>query len=176
MNERYRLPVLDYVWLGLNRTCFFTKVDLCLVFWPSALGQEPNFLTTCISFERFHWLRLSYRQLVQRVFSVSDGSDETHPSTDRGIQWGTERQNAFYRIKKAISIPPILFHYRPDSPVRVQCSFIHLGLGAVLIKMQGQLITVFAVAFARKIYPQIEKKVLDVVFSFERFHSYTYVG
>lgn len=70
---------------------------------------------------------------------------------------------------------PVLSHYDPCSELSIQCGGSESGLGAALlqnaqpIKYESKALTE-----TEKSYAQIEKQMLAIVFSLERFNQYTF--
>ena len=48
-------------------------------------------------------------------------------------KWGEEQQNAFEKLKKALSSINILVHYDPDLPLKVDCDASSIGIWAVML-------------------------------------------
>jgi transposase InsO family protein len=90
-------------------------------------------------------------------------------------EWSEVQESAFNELKSMISSTPVLAYYDPDKDLEIQCDSSQSGLGAAL--MQGGC----PIAYASKAltpteerYAQIEKEMLAIVFSMDKFRQYTY--
>ena len=95
---------------------------------------------------------------------------------DTEYEWSYEQEQAFQEIKAILTKDggPVLRLFDVRKPVRISYDASPTGLGAVLL--QG----VFQVAYASRSltkaesrYAQIEKELVAVQFSLERFNQYT---
>ena len=87
--------------------------------------------------------------------------------------WETQQDEAFQKLKKMITVAPVLKYYDVKEETTIQSDASEKGLGATLLH-QGQ-----PVAFASRAlnkseqnYAQIEKECLAIVFACERFNQY----
>ena len=96
---------------------------------------------------------------------------------DTEFEWSYEQDQAFQEIKAILTKDggPALRFFDVRKPVRISCDASPTGLGAVLLQSG------FPVAYASRSlteaesrYAQIEKELLAVQFSLERFNQYTY--
>ena len=93
------------------------------------------------------------------------------------FQWSFEQQKAFQNIKDTLAMDegPVLKFFDVSKPVTISCDASPTGLGAVLLQ-HG-----YPVAYASRSltetesrYAQIQKELLAVQFSLDRFHQYVY--
>ena len=109
---------------------------------------------------------------------LSDILEPLRRPMDKGTEWCwlNIRQQAFDRMKKALTSTTVLQYYDVKKPVCVQCDASDGGLGAGLL--QDGLPVVYAsralTATERK-YAQIEKELFAIVFACEKFDQYVYV-
>lgn len=89
--------------------------------------------------------------------------------------WEDVQEQAWDRLKTAITTAPVLAYYDPSRPITISVDASQTGLGAVLFQ-DGH-----PVAYASKTltgteqrYANIEKELYAVVFGCERFHMYSY--
>ena len=70
---------------------------------------------------------------------------------------------------------PVLSYYDPKAELEIQCDASQTGLGAALLQ-RGRPIayTSKSLTETERRYAQIEKEMLAIVFSLEKFHQYTY--
>ena len=86
-----------------------------------------------------------------------------------------EQQQAFEIVKKFVTESPVLSYYNPEQELQVQCDASQHGLGAALLQ-QGKSIACASRTLieTKRRYAQIEKEMLAIVFSLEKFHHHTY--
>jgi transposase InsO family protein len=89
--------------------------------------------------------------------------------------WGKSQDQAFKHIKTLVTKAPVLAYYKPDEELVLQCDASNKGLGAVLLQ-KGRPIAYKSRALTEteSRYASIEKEMLAVVWSLEKFHQYTY--
>ena len=70
---------------------------------------------------------------------------------------------------------PVLSYFDPKTELEIQCDASQKGLGSALLQ-RGRPIayTSTALTETEQRYAQIEKEMLAIVFSLEKFHQYTY--
>ena len=89
--------------------------------------------------------------------------------------WSTTHQNAFEKIKQAVCDAPVLAYYDPQKQLVIQCDASDKGLGAALIQDDRPLAYASrALTDTESRYAQIEKELLAIVYSMEKFHQYTF--
>ena len=78
-------------------------------------------------------------------------------------------------MQKLVTEAPILSYYDPANELTIQCDASQSGLGAALLQ-KGKPIEYASHALmeTETRYAQIEKEMLAIVFSFERFNQYTF--
>ena len=96
-------------------------------------------------------------------------------SKDVDWQWTDTQEEAFAKIKKAVTQTPVLRYFNSEDETTLQCDASETGLGATLMQ-KGQ-----PVAFASRAltpternYAHIEKELLAIVFGMEKFNHFTY--
>ena len=89
--------------------------------------------------------------------------------------WTPTHDKAFETVQKLVTEAPVLAFYNPEEELTIQCDASQSGLGAVLLQSDRP------VAYASRAltdpetrYAQIEKELLAIVFSVEKFHQYTF--
>ena len=90
-------------------------------------------------------------------------------------QWSTEQDKAFQNVQKLVTEAPILSYYDPSNELTIQCDASQSGLGAALLQ-NGRPIEYASRALTdtETRYAQIEKEMLAIVFSLERFNQCTF--
>ena len=96
---------------------------------------------------------------------------------DVEFQWSHEQDKAFQEIKIILTKNggSVLRFFDVQKPVTISCDASPTGLGGVLL--QGGCPVTYAsrsLTDAESRYAQIEKELLAVLFSLERFNQYTY--
>jgi hypothetical protein len=93
---------------------------------------------------------------------------------DTEFTW-TEEQDALREIKRLVSTAPVLSYYDPKVELEIQCDASKKGLGAALLQ-NGKPIAYASrtLTDTKQRYAQIEKEMLAIVFSLEKFNQYTY--
>lgn len=89
--------------------------------------------------------------------------------------WSPNHQLAFEKIKEKLTQTPVLRYYDLKKEVTIQCDASQDGLGAALLQ-EGQPVAYVsrALTSAESRYAQIEKELLAVVFSCEKFETYIF--
>ena len=96
---------------------------------------------------------------------------------DVDFQWSHEQDKAFQEIKNILTKDggPILKFFDVHKPVTISCDASPTGLGGVLMQDGCPVAyTSRSLTEAESRYAQIEKELLAVQFSLERFNQYTY--
>lgn len=89
--------------------------------------------------------------------------------------WATEHDEAVRRVKALICTAPVLVHFDHNKELMVQSDAAKDGLGSVLMQDNHPIAYASRALTTAEIgYAQIEKELLSVVFSLEKFHQYTY--
>ena len=90
--------------------------------------------------------------------------------------WSKTQDNAFEAMKRLVSEAPVLRFYDPDKELSIQCDASQTGLGAAMLQ-DGQPLAFVSRALTdtETRYAQLEKEMLAVVWSIEKFDQYTYV-
>ncbi|KAI5754703.1 hypothetical protein M8J77_010793 [Diaphorina citri] len=89
--------------------------------------------------------------------------------------WGEAQDNALKTLIKIISQAPSLRNFDPRLPISIECDSSQSGLGCCLLQL-GQPIAFASRSLnsAEVSYPQIEKELLAILFSCNKFHNYIY--
>ena len=89
--------------------------------------------------------------------------------------WQPQHQEAFEKLKKAITNPPTLRYYDVKKPVVLQCDASQSGLGAGCLQDGAPIAYASrAMTETEQRYAQIEKELLAVTFACNKFHDYIY--
>ena len=96
---------------------------------------------------------------------------------DIEFQWSHEQDKALQEIKSILTKDggPVLRFFDVQKPVTISCDASPTGLGGVLLQDQRPVAYASrSLTDAESSYAQIEKELLAVQFSLERFNQYTY--
>ena len=78
-------------------------------------------------------------------------------------------------MKSLVTQAPVLKYFDPTKGVTLQCDASDKGLGAVIMQNDQPIAHAsHALTYAKTSYAQIEKELLAVVYSSEKFHTYMY--
>ena len=90
-------------------------------------------------------------------------------------EWSTEQDKAFQTVQKLVTKAPILCYYDPSKELTIQCDASQSGLGAALLQNGRPIENASrALTETETRYAQIEKEMLAIVFSLERFNQYAF--
>ena len=94
---------------------------------------------------------------------------------DAPWNWSSEQDQAFENVQRLVTEAPVLRYYDPSLDLTIQCDASQSGLGAALLQ-NGKPIEYASRSLTdtETRYAQIEKEMLAIVFSLERFNQYTF--
>ena len=113
--------------------------------------------------------------LAKFLPGLSDVMEPIRQLTRKNVpwNWSNTQERALEKMKILVSEAPVLCFYDHAKEITVQCDASQTGLGAALLQ-EGQ-----PLAFASRAltdtetrYAQIEKEMLTVVWSLEKFNQY----
>ena len=89
--------------------------------------------------------------------------------------WDDLQEKAWNDVKNLIVSAPVLAYYKPSEVLEIQCDSSQSGLGAALMQ-NGHPIAYASRALTEteSRYAQIEKEMIAIVFSVEKFNDYTF--
>ena len=89
--------------------------------------------------------------------------------------WENPQKNAFNKIQEILSTEPVLKFFDVNEKITISCDASKSGLGAALMQ-NGKPVSFVSRSMteAETRYAQIEKELLAVLFSLEKFNQYTY--
>ena len=97
--------------------------------------------------------------------------------THKGVEWnwGKTQDKAFAEVKRLLTEAPVLAYFDSKKQLVVQCDSSGKGIGAALLQ-DGRPIAYASRALtdAETRYSTIEKEMLAIVYSLEKWHQYTY--
>ena len=89
--------------------------------------------------------------------------------------WTPACDRAFETVQKLVTEAPVLAFYDPAEQLTIQCDASQSGLGAVLLQNDRPIAySSRALNKTEQNYAQIEKELLAIVFSVEKWHQYTF--
>lgn len=91
------------------------------------------------------------------------------------FNWGAEHSDSFEQIKSLLIQSPVLKAFNGAEEIVIQCDSSKDGLGACLLQ-NGQPVSFASRSLtnSEKNYAQIEKEILAIVFSFQKYHNLVY--
>ena len=108
---------------------------------------------------------------------LSDVMEPIRKLTHKDVEWTWTHEHdvAFAKLKYMITETPILQYYNPDLELVIQCDASQSGLGSALLQ-EGKPIAFASRALTEteKRYAQIEKEMLSIVFSLNKFHQFAF--
>ena len=115
--------------------------------------------------------------LAKFLPKLSDVSEPIRRLTrkDTPWDWSSEKDQAFANVQRLVTEAPVLCYYDPSQDLTIQCDASQTGLGAAILQ-NGKPIeyTSRALADTETRYAQIEKEMMAIVFTFERFNQYAF--
>ena len=131
-----------------------------------------------------------YRRFVKDFSKIAKPLTDLHPNTcfkdgrkvtsSKQFQWGIEQQEAFEKLKLALTSPPVLGYADYKSPFEVHTDASQKGLGAVLYQQQEGKLRVISYASrglkkSEKNYPAAKLEFLALKWAVsEKYHDYLY--
>ncbi|GAB1608626.1 hypothetical protein Ahia01_001147000 [Argonauta hians] len=89
--------------------------------------------------------------------------------------WTATHDQAFVKVQQLVTEAPVLAFYDPTKDLHIQCDASQSGLGAVLLQIGKPLAYCSrALTPTERRYVQIEKELLAIVFSVEKWHQYAF--
>jgi hypothetical protein len=90
-------------------------------------------------------------------------------------QWSNEHRKAVQLIKSLLTAAPVFQFFQPGKQAFIQCLASSRGLGAMLLENDQPIAFAFrALTDAESRQAQIEKELLVIVFTAEKFEHYIY--
>ena len=131
-----------------------------------------------------------YRRFVKDFSKIAKPLTELHPNTclkngkkvksSKPYNWGPEQEEAFQKLKNALSSPPVLGYANYASPFEVHTDASLKGLGAVLYQKQEGILHPISFASrglkkSEKNYPAAKLEILAMKWAVsEKYHDYLY--
>ena len=193
--EEEHLKTLDQVLTGMQKAGLRLKKQMCAFLLPSVeyLGHKitaegiqpieqaikdapaPKNVTQLRS---FLGLINYYAKFLPRLSSTLA---PLYKLLQKGVQWKwrADQEKAFIEAKQQLALPRLLAHYNVENDVILSCDASPYGVGAVLSQVVNgeEKPVAFAsrsLAPAERIYAQIDREGLAVVFGVKKFHQYVY--
>ncbi|KAK3737378.1 hypothetical protein QZH41_011513, partial [Actinostola sp. cb2023] len=127
--------------------------------------------------EAVHRLNRFVNYLAKFLPKLADSMEPIRRLTHKDVDWvwGEDQEKTFAEVKRLVTSAPVLSYYDPDSDLMIQCDASQKGLGAALLQ-HGKPIAYISrtLTETEQRYAQIEKEMLAIVFSLEKFNQYTF--
>lgn len=120
-----------------------------------------------------------YVKFIKNAAHISAPLNELRKKGQKFI-WTDKCSEAYRKLKEQLLKKPCLAHFQPDKQLTVAADASEYGIGAVLShKNEDGTETPIAYASktltkAQKVYPQVEKEALSLVYAVNKFHQYLY--
>ena len=131
-----------------------------------------------------------YRRFCKDFSKIAKPLTDLHPNTclkngkkvksSKPFHWGPEQEEAFEKLKNALSTPPVLGYANYDTPFEVHTDVSLKGLGAILYQKQGGQLRPISYASrglkkSEKNYPAAKLEFLAMKWAVtEKYHDYLY--
>lgn len=118
-----------------------------------------------------------YRKFIPDFATVIAPLTDLLKGKPTNLNWTTEADEAFSRLKQLLASAPILATPNYDLPFRVKTDASDFGCGGVLVQGEGDQERVIAYmsrkfTSAERNYTTTEKELLGVIYSIEKFRQY----
>ena len=114
--------------------------------------------------------------LAKFLPKLSDVTEPIRQLTRKDVpwNWSESQENAFQEMKSLVKKAPVLAYFDNEKTVHIQCDASERGLGAALLQ-NGKPVSFASRALTdtETRYAQIEKELLAIVFSCEKFDHFT---
>ena len=130
-----------------------------------------------IDIKGVQWFNGFVNYLAKFLPKLSDVTEPIRQPTRKDVpwNWSASQENVFLLMKELVKEAPFPQFFDNNKPLMIQCDASEKGLGAALLQ-DGK-----PVAFASRAlthtetrYSQIEKELLAIVFSVEKFDQFTF--
>ena len=133
--------------------------------------KEPSNVTELRGFIGF------VQYLAKFLPNLSDVIEPLRKLTKQDMKWkwSDKESKAFNKTKEMLAKEPVLRYYDPKEQLEIQCDASDIGLGEALLQ-NGQPIAYSSRALTEteQRYAPIEKEMLAITWSVEKYHQYTY--
>ena len=96
------------------------------------------------------------------------------------FQWRSDQQKAFEELTQKLASAPVLMHYNPHLPLKLDTDTSFYGIGAVISHILPNS-DKRAIAFSSRTlsksernYSQLENESRSIIFGIQKFHQYLY--
>ena len=111
--------------------------------------------------------------------SLLKGSQNGRKTGDFSKEWGSQQYQAFLALLNAFQTAPLLQHYDPELPIRLEADASDVALGGVLSQLQKDTGQWHPIAFFSKQFKGAElnystpdKELMAIVESFKHWRHY----
>ena len=143
---------------------------------PRTYRDLQVFLGFCNFYRRF--IR-QYSAIARPLTSLLKGSKNGRKSGDFSKAWGSLQQQAFLDLLDTFQTAPLLRHYDPKLPIRLETDASNIALGRVLSQLQTDTQKWHPIAFFSKqfkgaevYYATPDKELMAIVECFKHWRHY----
>ena len=171
--------------LGLDK-CEFNKPTLTFYgfqFPKSGISSDPQKVAAIAALD-IPLNASEARSLLSMTHrAVANITEPIRRLTQKSVEWKwTDKQeNAFQRLKQALSDSPVVGYFNPDKQTDIVMDASPVGVSAILRQYDSKPEDGYVVAYASRAlssveqrYPQTDREGLAVVWGCEHFHLYIY--
>lgn len=118
-----------------------------------------------------------YRRFIQHFATITAPITALLKKNIKKLEWTPEADEAFAKIKVALTSAPILANPDYDKPFIIQSDASDMGMGAILVQGEGEdekVIAYFSqkLSSAQRKYQTTERECLAVILAVEKFRPY----
>ena len=99
---------------------------------PGSYRDVQVFLGFCNFYRRFIQ---GYSSMARPLTSLMKGSKEGKKTGDLSKEWGSAQQEAFLKLLSAFEAAPLLRHFDPELPLRLETDASKYTLGGILSQL-----------------------------------------
>ena len=168
--NKYQFNVPEIKFLGHVVSASGLKADLTKI--EAIVKMEAT--TDIAAVER---LRGTVTYLARYVPKLSEVMRPITILTHKDVEWswGEAQDKVFRKLKKLLTVSPILAYYDRKSELIIQCDASQFGIGAALMQNGKPLAYASrALTDTESRYAIIEKEMLAIVYALEKWHQFTY--
>ena len=119
--------------------------------WENHPPRSYRDLQVLLGFCNFYWWFIrDYSAIAWPLTSLLKGSQNGRKSGDFSKEWGTLQQQAFLALLGAFQTAPLLRHYNPELPIRLETDASDAALGGILSQLQADTNQWHPIAFFSK--------------------------
>src|SRR6266536_3895136 len=148
--------------------------------WENYPPRSYQDLQVFLGFCNFYWRFIrGYSEIAWPLTALLKGSQNGQKSGNLRQEWKRPQQQAFLTLLGAFQTAPILRHYNPKLPIRLEADALDAALGGVLSQLQEDTKQWHPIAFFSKQFKGVEinystpdKELMAIVECFKHWRHY----